>query len=83
MAVHPDNQGKGIGTALVESGMREAEKMGLDIFVLAFKAGVGVYKRLGFRIEQELIQDDSMYGGSGEYGIYYMIYEQSSKSAAR
>ena len=58
--------------------MREAEKLGLDIFVLAFKAGKGVYKRAGFRIEQELIQDDSMYGGSGEYAVYYMIHDHSN-----
>jgi len=78
--VHPENQGKGIATALVQSGMRQAEKMGLDIFVLAFKVGVGVYTRLGFRVEQELIQDDSIYGGKGEYGVYFMIYEQNVAS---
>ncbi|KAI9734775.1 MAG: hypothetical protein M1818_006762 [Claussenomyces sp. TS43310] len=67
MAVHPQNQGKGVATALVQSGMKQAEKMGLDIFIHAMKAGVGVYKRLGFHIEKELIQDDSMFGGNGEY----------------
>ena len=79
MAVHPENSGKGVATALVQSGMREAEKMGLDIFILAFKAGRGVYKRLGFHTERELIQDDSMYGGKGEYGTYFMIYEQNNR----
>jgi len=60
--------------------MRQAEEMGLDIFILAFKAGVGVYKRLGFRVEKEIIQDDSMYGGKGEYAVYFMIYDQESGS---
>lgn len=78
MAVHPDNQRRGAATALVESGMREAEKLGLDIFIHALKAGVGLYKRLGFRIEKELIQDDSMYGGTGEYYVCMMTYEQKS-----
>ncbi|KAI1871502.1 uncharacterized protein JN550_004496 [Neoarthrinium moseri] len=78
MAVHPENQGKGIATTLVESGMEQADMLGLDIFVLAFQAGRGVYKRLGFRIEQELVQDDSMYGGTGEYAVYFMIYEHKS-----
>ena len=54
--------------------------MGLDIFILAFKAGLGVYKRLGFRVEEEIIQDDSPYGGNGEYGVYFMIYEQKVRS---
>jgi predicted N-acetyltransferase YhbS len=79
LAVHPENQGKGVATALVQSGMRQAEKMGLNIFVLAFKARVGVYKRLGFHIERELVQDDSMYGGKGEYAVYFMIYEQNDR----
>ncbi|KAI0127674.1 acetyltransferase [Xylariales sp. AK1849] len=80
LAVHPDNQGKGIATMLVESGMREAEKIGLDIFIYAMKAGVGVYKRLGFCIEKEFIQDDTVYGGPGEYYTCFMTYQQSLMS---
>lgn len=76
--MHPENQRKGVGTALVKSGMIEAKKLGLDIFILAFEAGMGVYKRLGFQIEKELVQDDSMYGGKGKYSTYFMIYEQHS-----
>ncbi len=98
MAVHPENQGKGIaialvqsllhwyrvyciGTesiALVQSGMREAEKLGLDIFIHAMKAGVGVYKRLGCYIVKNFVQNDSMYRGTGEFYIALMIYEQKS-----
>lgn len=76
MAVHPENQGKGIATALVQSGMIQAEKLGLDVFILAYEAGMGVYKRLGFQIESEVVQDDSMHGGPGEFTTYFMIYEQ-------
>ncbi|KAK2038477.1 acetyltransferase [Colletotrichum somersetense] len=78
LAVHPDNQGKGIGTALVESGMKQAEEMNLDIFVHAMKAGLGVYKRLGFLIEKEFIQDDTKYGGEGEVYTALMIYRQNA-----
>jgi GNAT superfamily N-acetyltransferase len=49
LAVHPNNQGKGIATALVESGIRYAESSRLPLFVMAYKAGRGVYARLGFR----------------------------------
>ncbi|KZL66174.1 GCN5-related N-acetyltransferase [Colletotrichum tofieldiae] len=76
LAVHPDNQGKGIGTALVQSGMRQAEEMGLDVFVHAMQAGVGVYKRLGFNIEKEFLQDDTSYGGKGEVYTALMVYRQ-------
>lgn len=60
---------------LVESGIREAEKMGLDAFVLAFKAGLALYKRVGFKLLDEIIQDDSKYGGKGEYGCYFLEKE--------
>lgn len=78
--MHPENQGKGIATALVASGIKIAEEMGLDIFLLAFKRGWGVYKRLGFRTERELIQDDTIYGGQGEYAVRYMIYDAHTKA---
>lgn len=74
--MHPQHQRKGIATALVRSGMRQAEKLGLDIFVHAMKIAVPLYQRLGFRIEQELVQDDSIYGGPGLWGDYFLIYEQ-------
>ena len=80
MAVHPENQGKGVATLLVQSGMRQAEKMGLDIFIHALKAAVGVYKRLGFQIEREILQDDSKYGGKGGHFVYLMTYEQKPGS---
>lgn len=76
-AVHPKNQGKGIATALVQSGIQEAKKLGLDIFVTAFESGVRVYKRLGFGILKDFVEDDSMYGGSGEVYYALMIFEQS------
>lgn len=60
---------------MVVSGMKEAERAGLDIYVRAFQSGVGVYKRLGFRAEQEIIQDDTVYGGPGEDYRCLVTYE--------
>ncbi|KAB5550023.1 acyl-CoA N-acyltransferase [Coniochaeta sp. 2T2.1] len=78
LAVHPNNKGKGIGTALVEAGMGYAEKARLPIFAMAFKAGFGIYRRLGFKEDERVIQDDSQFGGKGEYGAYFMIYDVKS-----
>jgi predicted N-acetyltransferase YhbS len=75
LAVHPENKGKGIATLLVESGIRAAERMGIDLFVLAFRAGVGVYKRLGFVVVKEILLDDRKFGGTGDYGGWLMIKE--------
>lgn len=77
--MHPDNQGKGIGTALVQSGLEQAEKLGLDVFIYAKQQGVGVYKRLGFRIEKDFVLDDSAYGGTGEVYVALMIYQHKSR----
>ncbi|KAE8369830.1 acyl-CoA N-acyltransferase [Aspergillus caelatus] len=75
LAVHPENKGKGIGTALVANGIKHAEHARVPIFTLAFKAGRGVYARLGFQEVDRIIQDDSKYGGPGEYAAYFMIYD--------
>ncbi|ETS81019.1 hypothetical protein PFICI_06021 [Pestalotiopsis fici W106-1] len=83
LAVHPENQRKGIASLLVESGIRQAKKLGLDIFLVARPAGMPVYQRAGFQIIRELVQDDSIYGGQGEWRTYYMIYETRPRSETR
>jgi len=75
LAVHPDHRGQGIGTFLVKRGIESARKLGLDLFVLAFKQGRGIYEKAGFREVERLIQDDSQCGGPGEYAVYFMVYE--------
>lgn len=74
LAVHPDNQGRGITTQLVASGLKEAEKIGLGVYVRAFRPGVGLYRRFGFRIEKELVLDDSEEDGPGEVYRALMTY---------
>ncbi|KAJ9132359.1 Acyl-CoA N-acyltransferase [Pleurostoma richardsiae] len=77
LAVHPENKRKGIATALVEAGIAKARQLGLDILVTAFKQGFYVYRKLGFETLDQIIQDDSMYGGDGEYAVYFMEYAVS------
>jgi hypothetical protein len=48
--------------------------MGVPIFAMAYKAGLGIYTRLGFKEVERVIQDASKFGGKGEYGAYFMIY---------
>ena len=55
---------------LIENGINEAKKMGFDIFVLATRAGLGIYQKAGFRLLEQVIQDDSKFGGTGEWGMY-------------
>lgn len=80
LAVPPENRRQGIGTALVESGVREAERLGLDIFVHSKEAGLGVYGRLGFRRLEHVVLDDSKFGGNGKYGAYFLLKEVKKRS---
>ncbi|KAE8411997.1 hypothetical protein BDV36DRAFT_288268 [Aspergillus pseudocaelatus] len=74
LAVHPKGKGKGIATAPVASGIKVAESIDVPIVTMSYKAGRGVYTRLGFEEVDRVIQGDSKYGGAGEYGAYFMIY---------
>ena len=66
MAVHPDHRRQGIATMLVEGGLREAEKMGFDVFVVAKGAGLGVYQRAGFQLLDKIVIDYSEFGEGAE-----------------
>ncbi|GAB1319959.1 hypothetical protein MFIFM68171_10169 [Madurella fahalii] len=82
LAVHPDNQGRGVATSLVQRGIRQAERLRRPIFVMAFDVSRGVYLRQGFREVEQLLQDDRPYGGSGNYNTYFLVYEPASYKAA-
>ena len=47
MAVHPDHQRRGIGTALVEVGLRECARLGIEVVVVL--GHPEFYPRFGFR----------------------------------
>lgn len=40
------------------------------------EAGVGLYKRLGFVIETDFLQDDTKYGGNGRVYRALMMLKQ-------
>lgn len=82
LAVHPDNQGRGIGSLLVASGIRQAERLGLPIYVMAFDISLGLYLRQGFREISRVLQDDTKFGGNGQYNAYFLIYEPTSAQAS-
>ncbi|KAJ0158828.1 hypothetical protein CTA2_10838 [Colletotrichum tanaceti] len=79
-AVDPEtgavNKSKGIATAFVQNGVRLAEETGADVFILAFPAGLNVYKRLGFKERHRGYQDDTKHGGRG-YWVTLLTYEVS------
>ncbi|KAH6647291.1 acyl-CoA N-acyltransferase [Truncatella angustata] len=72
LAVQPAYRGQGIATLLMEASLAESDRLGIDVFMVAYKAGLGVYKRMGFEILESLIIDDTPWGGQGEYANYFM-----------
>lgn len=71
-AVHPENQGKGAGLALLEHGIQKAQELSLDIFVMAFVGGFGIYKRMNFRLLDHLVQDATPFGGNANYAVQFL-----------
>ena len=68
---------------LVDSGLQEARKMGLDVFVHGMKAGLGIYQRAGFKLLDQVVVDDSTYGGKGEYGSYFLVKEAGRRKSEK
>ncbi|KAK1758881.1 hypothetical protein QBC47DRAFT_96605 [Echria macrotheca] len=69
LVVNTAHQRRGVGTALVRSGLKEAVKLGLDVYVHAMPNGIGLYKRLGFREERRPTKKE------GSSGNCLLIYE--------
>lgn len=79
LAVHPEEQGRGVGSALVRHGITKARELGIDIFVTAFVGGFGLYERLGFTLLDSIVQDATPYGGNDDYAVRFLEMETSKQ----
>lgn len=73
LAVPEEYRGKGIATMLVRRGLEEAERLGFDSGVLAFRAALQVYLKAGYQIVDEVHTDASYGGGEKDYGAWFMV----------
>ncbi|KAH9218782.1 hypothetical protein DL95DRAFT_385010, partial [Leptodontidium sp. 2 PMI_412] len=48
LIVAPENQRQGIGSQLLEAGLKEVDRLGLRCVLASSKEGLGLYKRFGF-----------------------------------
>lgn len=72
LAVDPKFKGRGVATGFVERGIAKATKMGVRIFVMAMPAALGLYKRAGFQLLDEVERDDAPFGGPGKHSMYFL-----------
>jgi predicted N-acetyltransferase YhbS len=79
LVVLPEHRGQGIGSALIKSGLKEAQKINADVFIYAKTRNV--YERVGCRLLDHVIQDDSKFGGTGKFAIYIYLWEYKQENA--
>ncbi|KAH8889620.1 acyl-CoA N-acyltransferase [Thozetella sp. PMI_491] len=83
LAVHPENKGRGIATALVKKLIEMADELGLDIFVVAWAGGRPVYQKFNFQIVETNIEDLANWGFEGEYPSYFMVYDTKKTTSGQ
>lgn len=78
LAVHPDYQGKGLGSRLLKHGLDLADAEGRVVYIEATAAGYPVYAKLGFEEIDAIRVDLSKWGGK-EPGINRVMLRQPVK----
>ncbi|MDA1129780.1 MAG: GNAT family N-acetyltransferase, partial [Chloroflexi bacterium] len=61
LGTHPDKQGLGIGSAVIEIGATKAAEAGLPVYLETMtQENVDYYSKRGFRVLEELVIDDKI-----------------------
>ncbi|GFF26533.1 hypothetical protein IFM61606_05328 [Aspergillus udagawae] len=78
LVTHPQHQGKGVGKALLDWGMRMADERHVRIYLEATPEGYPLYRKSGWRDVEDLVMDYSLYGGEGDATYVVMIREPAN-----
>ena len=75
LAIHPDHQKRGIGSALLRDGLERVirDQNSLPVFVISARQGKRLYESFGFHVVQELPLDARDYGGWSQSKHWCMI----------
>ena len=63
LTVVPEAQRRGVGSALLREGLKEADRRGLPAFIEASPAGLGLYKKFGWEEMLKTTVNLKAYGG--------------------
>lgn len=82
LIVSPEYQRRGIGTMLLEDGLRETDAQGLQSVLGASSAGIGLYRRYGF-VEFKVIKLNlwEYEGGEGMGVEEHVIMHRPARTA--
>lgn len=65
LATHPDHQGRGAGTLLLDWGLQKADKEGLVTYLDATQRARPIYAKRGFELRKVVEWDRKVWGGEG------------------
>ena len=84
LVVLPAYQGKGIGTRLLRWGLEHADHLGVKTWIDASPAGLGLYKKLGWREVSKLeIRLEEWGGKEGEVDLTVCLVREPSRKECR
>ena len=69
LVIAPDCQRRGIGSLLLEDGLKFADSRGLQCVLGASPEGLGLYKKYGFVVVEELSSNLWEYKGGEGFGV--------------
>jgi ribosomal protein S18 acetylase RimI-like enzyme len=85
LVVSPDCQRRGVGTLLLEEGLGEVDRLGLQCVLAASAKGRGLYKKFGFEDFEILKFNLADYEGGEGCGTdtHVVMYRPAQKGAKR
>ncbi|RAK95485.1 GNAT family N-acetyltransferase [Aspergillus ibericus CBS 121593] len=82
LATHPEAQGRGVGTALLNWGLERANKRNARVYLEATEDGYPLYWKYGWRDVEVIEIDFTRFGGEGRQQWTVMVRERGGVVAA-
>jgi len=80
LCVHPDHRRQGVGTELVQWGLRQAAALSLTVHLEASPEGLPLYQSLGFEVVETVVVRAKDWDGGFERKYAVMLRKPVSKS---
>ena len=75
LTTHPDYWRQGVGSMLVQSGVRVADQYGMKTYVMSEPAGLKVYLNHGFTVVDEITVEYAQFGGTEPTTHHFLVRE--------